>query len=473
MWTYRPFVLLGLALLFPGCFLLNGELGVGRGSGSQTDLTEEQDRVSYQDEYRLGDPLRAEQKLDARLVEDNGEGSQPVLQDGRLNRKIAPEQGENTVLLLDRAMTRLAAGDAEAARTLLFSARQGLDRNQLATFSEVVSLLSDARVRKYRGADYERILVPTLQALCDLLVRGPDAYAYALQVDEVQESLIQSDFGAEEGYRPREKYRRVPVGSYLSGIIKESELESDEAGHFFRRAEAFQPGSSLLAEASARAASGRVAPDGEGVLHVLYLGGRGVKMVEGIGEVTETVMLLAKAGVAFLGKSDIALAQDAVPVPVLEQLDGPIEPLRVEIPGRDPFATEMLLDLNAVAAQQIEANMPYVTAQAVIRRALKGAAAEAVGQVSTLAGPAASLAMTALEAADLRCWGTLPTEIQAARITLPEGVHEVNLGNGVIRSLNIQRGRSSYVVVIRPQVSAPGTVLVDAFTAASASVRPD
>jgi hypothetical protein len=223
---------------------------------------------------------------------------------------------------------------------------------------------------------------------------------------------------------------------------------------------------------------GRFAPPGHGAVHVIYLAGRGPTLTTGKVEgLTDVARLIGAFIIAVRGKSTGAgwVSQTNIPVPRVVVHDSVVPPLDIHVDGQRVATT----DLNQIATEQLESNMPWILARAAVRRALKGAVAEGAGVAaeaavkrSEHAGAYAGLiglftkvvvgaATTAPERADTRSWTTLPAQIQAARFVLPEGVHEMDLGPGMQARLRVRAGQSSHLLVVRPRTDVPGALLAD------------
>jgi hypothetical protein len=208
------------------------------------------------------------------------------------------------------------------------------------------------------------------------------------------------------------------------------------------------------------------------VLHVFRLAGPGPFYATGSSPPTELALRIAQFAAAIITDSYVPLMQTAVPVPVLAVNAPAIPPLEITAFDRS-VATEPLLDVNMVAAQQLEKMMPMIVARAVIRRAIKAGAttagSEAVGNKKKernqdaieLGFALANLLWTASERADTRSWSSLPAQVQVARLPLPAGVHAVRLGPGLEADVRIAPGRDTYIVVVQPDPGRPGVVLVD------------
>ena len=113
----------------------------------------------------------------------------------------------------------------------------------------------------------------------------------------------------------------------------------------------------------------------------------------------------------------------------------------------------------------------YILSRAVLRRAFKLAVVETAKEVNrkgkhrsknwglNLGIDLLGMLWTGAESADLRCWSFVPAKLQAFRIELPAGVHEISLeplgaqglhgGARKVRVL-VRDGFNSYVVGLFP-----------------------
>jgi len=425
--------------------------------------------------YLQGDFAGADQAVDRLIAKESGTKEEAVARSNALDVKAG--KGDTYLLLLDKAMTQLALGRPEVSIELMREARDQLDEHESKNAKEFfASVLTDDTARSYAGADYELILVRVMLCLCDLLVHSSqtegDAYAYALQVGEKQEKIIESPLGEDVGYRPREEYKRVGIGAYLQGMILEATGARDGAARAYERCVSYEPGVRVAEEALHRATEGRYAEPGEGVLHVFYLAGPGPFYTTGKSPPTDLALRIAQLAAALVSDSYVPLMQTDVPVPVLAVGVWGVPPIEVSAFGRST-ATEPLLDVNTVAGQQLDKMMPLIIARAVVRRAVKAAVttagSEAVkhnnkkntGDAAELGFALANLLWTAAERADTRSWSSLPAQIQVARLPLPAGVHAVRFGRGVEAEVRIAAGRDAYALVIQPDPGRPGVILVD------------
>jgi hypothetical protein len=456
--------LLGLAALLGGCKAADQRI------------------APFAEAWGRADFARAEREIDQLVAEEAEVDRQLVAESRGLAEEIEAGRGDTFLFLLEKAMVRLAAGDLDACIDLMRRARDVMAGrwNEKDLTGWIAASAVDDAVLEYKGADYEHVLVPALLALVDLLEGGQDAYAYALQVGEVQERILGSTLGEDidgqgNGYNPRKQYQRVAVGAYVEGLVREKERYRSEALKAYERAREWGGAPPVVADACQRATDGVYNHAGNGVVHVFYLGGRGPRLVQGTSPLTEQALFLANLGSIFLGEGNVGtLGQAPVPVPNVLAQDPGVPPLEVRCAGAVLGTTSTLIDVNQVARQQIEANMPWILARAAIRRTAKAVAAKAAQDAvdahnqdegwGLLAGVLTNAVLTIGERADTRNWTSLPAQLQAARCELPEGTHELDLGQGLTTGVRVAAGKDTYVVVLRPDLASAGVALVDKFS---------
>jgi|GEM_PF-2926282 len=422
----------------------------------------------------------AESKIDGLVAEEAGVEPKLVTESRGLDESIDPAQGDTFLFLQEKSMTRLAAGDTDASIDLLRRSRDVLEaRYQDSDVAGWLAAgLTDDTFLEYRGADYEHVVTPALLAILALLEGGQDSYAYALQVGEVQERIQGSTFGDDvdgqgNGYNPRKTYQRVALGAYVEGLVREREGYSGEAQKAYERAREWGGAVPVVVEACERTTNGVYAPSGHGVVHVFRFAGRGPRLVQSSSPVTDSALFLANIGALVIGENVGLLGQMNVPIPAVFSSDFGLPELEVRTGGAVVATSSTVLDVTSVAAFQVEANMPWILARAVIRRGAKAVAAKVAQDaveksndsgLGLLAGILTNLALTVGEKADTRNWTALPARFQVARFTLLEGAHELDLGGGMLANVRVASGKDSYVVVVQPDLSKPGAIVTDVYS---------
>ncbi|MDX2001191.1 MAG: hypothetical protein SFW35_02090 [Chitinophagales bacterium] len=120
--------------------------------------------------------------------------------------------------------------------------------------------------------------------------------------------------------------------------------------------------------------------------------------------------------------------------------------------GGKTYTLEKVQDVNAIAFQNLEDRMLRELGEALLRVALKQAAAEAVRKKNEGLGAALNVIGALSEQADTRNWQTLPHDIYYSRINLPPGEHQLQLetsGNGStdVHYLNVKvlKGKTTFI----------------------------
>ena len=386
---------------------------------------------------------------------------------------------EADVLKLERAMIELSSGKPATAERTLREVRDRFDFLEQKDLAEgVASYLTDDTHRAYAGEDYEKVLIRAFLALSNLMHDGGDANAYALQVNDKQRQIIEAA-GNNADKNPKLEYKRVALGAYVSGMLRESTLRDyDEAKRSIQLVANWEPEFGSAKQDLERVTNGRHSAPGHGVLYVFTLVGRGPYKEERNEVPTQAAMLIVDHILSAVGKHTVTPTFAPVKVPVVVVPRNQVQSVSVTIDGQPSGLTETITDVGELAMQQYAAIFPQVLARTVVRRTIKKGslyAAKEFGQVdhplAELAIDAAGVAWEATENADTRCWGLLPNKIQVRRIELPAGTHQVALcpasatgqplGGVQQTKLEIFDGRNAYVLANFPGSTMVGQMLVN------------
>ncbi|MBS0208487.1 MAG: hypothetical protein JSS27_05985 [Planctomycetes bacterium] len=389
-------------------------------------------------------------------------------------------RGDRDVLSLDRAMLQLAEGKPKEAEQTLRDVRDRFDAlDRPAPGKKAISMLTDANHDVYRGEDYEQVLIRVFLSLSNLMSDGQDAGAYALQVADKQQQIINAGVD-EEGNNPKAAYQRVAAGAYLSGALREATHSNyDDVQRSCLMVCSWQPDFPFAAQDLERAKHGHHSAPGNGVVYVFALVGVGPHKEE-CAEIASTVsLLIADRIISALGDETLPPTIAPVKVPKVVRTEHEVGSVGIGVDGRPIGQTATITDIGTMAVQQYEAIYPRVIAEAVVRRIVKkgvvygtkkvvGVDKESpVGLLFDLAG----VAWEATESADTRCWGLLPDKIQVLRLELPAGQHTLSfqslgysgqlLGHRSEHTVNVENGRNTYVLGNFPYGNLVGQVLTN------------
>lgn len=393
------------------------------------------------------------------------------------HKLIDKKKSDVDVLKLDRAMIQLASGKPSEAERSLREIRDRFDALEGQDIGEsTYSLVTDDTKRAYSGEDYEKILIRCFLSLSNLMHDGSDAKAYALQVTDKQQSIIQAG-GDDASKNPKLAYKRVALGAYLNGALQEAtHRDYDDAARSIQLVVNWEPDFKSGKDDLNRVSTGHHSEQGHGVLYVFTLVGRGPYKEERAEEPTSAALLIADRILSVMGKYSLPPTIAPIKVPVVVCSRNRISTVRVGIDGKKSGETETITDIGRMAVDQYKAVFPTIMARAVVRRVVKKGAIYATKEAAKVDNPLVSLALDgvgvaweASEAADTRCWGLLPDKIQVLRVELPVGTHEVSLtpadsraaiGSTVVQRVTILDGDNSYLLATFPDSHLVGEVLV-------------
>ncbi len=349
-----------------------------------------------------------------------------------------------------------------------------------ATLAQAGSLVVNEQVSPYEGEDFEKIMIHALNAVNFLMegdlqsARVEVRRAYARQeelssrhekiLDEARrdagagawsESLGQADQAAYDAMRRKAStvasaYHNT-FASVVSALVYEMNGEPDEAYVDMKKAHEAYPGSTFIASELIRlsAALGfrdeherwkRMFPSLEAAgapgVRVVVFFSHGLSPVK----VPLNVPIPLREGFVFAS------------IPVYRFTPSLVQEVLV-IAGDRIARTSTVLDVDAVASRNYLDSFPVLFARQIARTALK---AQALRSLSREHGAGGALVGTLFagmtERADLRAWSTLPKEIQAGGIFVPEQVRQVRIQTvpgGVETVLDIPWGARLVVALCR------------------------
>ncbi|AWM39515.1 hypothetical protein GobsT_21510 [Gemmata obscuriglobus] len=400
----------------------------------------------------------------------------------KLDAAIAKNGGDADVLKLDRAMVLLSEGNYREAEKLLREVRDRFEEKEGKDLAEgALSMLTDDQQLAYAGEDYEKVLIRVMLALCNLLGDGADATAYALQVNQKQQLIIEKSKSKDaEGKNLKANYKYVPVGPYLHAALREeTHTNYDDVARSLELVAQWLPDFPPAKQDLERAKSGRHSRPGCGVLYVFTLVGRGPYKDEKAEIATTAAMLVADRILTAAGKQSLPPTIAPIKVPRVVRPINQVASVNVNVIGHPEGRTQTITDIGQMASEQCEALMTETLARAIVRRVVKKGIVygvkEAIGtdksQMTSLALNAAGVVWEATESADTRCWGLLPDKIQVLRLELPAGEHTLNLqtvgkngafiGPAHITKVQVRDGRNTYALANFPDARLVGKIVTN------------
>jgi tetratricopeptide (TPR) repeat protein len=393
-----------------------------------------------------------------------------------LEQHIASHPDDADATSLDLAMVQLLNGQPEEAERTLRRVRDALDHFEQKDIAETsVSMLTDDQHLAYSGTNYEKVLTRVFLALANLLHDGQDAESYSLQINAKQQELMQRAT-AEQVANAESTYTPLAIGPYLRGLLRESTFANyDDAARAYDRVVSWQPEFQAAHADLARAQRGVHSQGGCGVLYVFALLNRG-PVKEQVAEIpTSAALLIADRIVSAVGEYDVPPTLAPIKIPKVMLPPRTVDCLALSADGEEVGRTETICDIGDLVLRQEAIELPHIMARAVARRVLKKSAIYAAKDYVEADNPLSDFGLSALgvlweatEAADTRCWGLLPREIQVVRIELPAGQHTLELApvltNGIMArgprtTIHVEDGRNTYLLACFPGPKPVGQLL--------------
>ncbi len=360
------------------------------------------------------------------------------------------EKDENSIdrllVLLDKGMVLHAAGRYEESIKVLAEADKLSQQIDFTSISEEAgTLLTNERQRTYRGEDFEKLMISTLQALNYAgLGKDEDALVEVRRVNERIRKMI-----AEE----KKPYEQLAIARYLGGVLYEDVGEEDSAFIDYNLAHQLQPQLGSLAEPLVRLAKKTGREDAYDKLRKLYPD----VSDEPLGPNEGQIVVIVEAGRAPVKEESNAEqrhhgAVQLVAVPRFR--DRGVPPRARASLGAQEAEAVTVTSISKVAKVHLNDRIGRILARSVASTAIKAGVAAGVGAAtnSEALGVLTFLLLSSTNQSDLRSWLSLPAEFQVARLRAPAGQHELTLrfaGHATTHPVTVKPKRIALVVVRR------------------------
>ena len=145
----------------------------------------------------------------------------PAIQ-GFTSEASSGPQIDQLLAMMDEGMVLHAAGKFEESIQVLAQADKLSERLDFTSVSEEAKvLISSERERAYRGEDFEKLMISTLQALnYAQLGKDEDALVEVRRVNERMQRMINEE---------KKPYEQLAIARYLTGVLWEDQGHADDA----------------------------------------------------------------------------------------------------------------------------------------------------------------------------------------------------------------------------------------------------
>jgi len=415
-------------------------------------------------------------------------------------RKLLPEvnnSGKDQLLfMMECGMMLHAAGDYKTSNKVLLPAAKLAKLMPTSITKQAASFLTNDTNSNYRGEDFEKVLVHMYLGLNFLMLKDYEEARVEFKSVNNELSKIRSENG-------QARYKQNLMAKYLTAVAFEmvgnendDEKDLEYAYVEYKQIYSLDPSLDFVKEDLLRMSkklgfdddyaewrkkfrrSYNISKDYGEVLTVFQSGRSAVKKSRGsllknsdIGPAIRLTLRTSSLKVGVTAAAILVTLKSAEnPIPKFVRRSNRVDRVRVSVKGRSEYTTVME-DVENTAVKNLEDDYSRlykrVAASIVIKSATAiaaGIAAKAAAKRIKKLGGFAGLIGAAVGAGtgallfsnmkpDLRCWHTLPANLQFGRMFLPAGKHLVKfslLGRGgvistVEKEVEIKKGRKTLV----------------------------
>lgn len=424
---------------------------------------------------------------------------QEAIQFAERQRKLYGEKSE-LLYLMDMAMLKTLAGDADEANALIDAAEELIESLYTKSLTrEAASFLTSDASLPYEGEDFEKVFLNVLAAINYAMLGMPDEAAVEARRADVKLTEMARVRGGKTAY-PEDGFVR-----FLMGLVYEDAGEINDAWVSYARAiEAYEKHGfgvevprTLLWRASVVAASlgfreelsalrkkfGQAIPQnplqwkGLGrVVVVEFAGkvptkveqrleitlGQGLVFVQGMtvtSQEEQQVSAALSAAKSLAAETNIVIAY---PEMVAQPPASPPVTIHISSPTEAAFrvSAERVQNLVEIAPVCLKERMGRVWAKTIARAVVKYLIAYAAGKAGEAAGGKkhgwltgflargiTAATLQASEHADTRSWGTLPGEVRLAVLALSPGEYTLTIAGRPPEKVTVVQGRSIWRLI--------------------------
>jgi uncharacterized protein len=355
-------------------------------------------------------------------------------------------QIDSLLAMMDEGMLLHASGQLEQSIQVLAQADKLSERLDFTSVSEEAKvLLSSERERAYRGEDFEKLMISTLQALnYAQLGKDEDALVEVRRVNERMQRWINED---------KKPYQQLAISRYLSGVLWEDQGHADDAFIDYMEANKLAGNLGSLAEPLVRLAKATGRTEALAQLRQQYpwIDPRPLGPDEG------QILVVLEVGLAPIKTNGTRAGgpkAELIAVPQFRNRPWNHDAM-VTLDGDPATAVRptTLTSLEKVAEIHLDYRVDSLIGRQVGALALRAGIAAGAGAAtkSDAVGILTFIALSYANQPDLRSWMSLPAEFQLVRYRVPAGPHRLTvLAGGGVREIQVEvRPRRVTLVVLR------------------------
>jgi hypothetical protein len=360
----------------------------------------------------------------------------PELALGAMQSLEAPDR-DQAQYLLNLGMLKHLTGDIEGSIIDLQKAASTMERLQAISIREGLGAATvNETLRAYAGSPAEQVLAQQLLTLNYLMLGD---------LDGARVEVLKTDLLMREPVYDNKINGQLASARMIAGLVFELGAEWDNALISYRKAAALinKRKHSLPAalEDSLLRMTKRVGISDE---YQQYVAKFGRKASFPNKNEAEVIAIYWQGLVSQKQQAKISIYAPglnhfvSIAVPKYKGSSPPVRNTLLTV-GQQQITTELVEDINQLAREDLDAQMPKIVATTLVRVVAKHEVVEQARRQdeknnsgAAMIGIIADIATNLSEIADVRSWNTLPATIQIARLTVPIGSHPITLGRSKI-----------------------------------------
>ncbi len=321
---------------------------------------------------------------------------------------------DQLVYVLDYSVALQQAGNyKESARWLGKADKIAEIQDYTSLSREASSIILSAEMVQYKGDDFEKILINSVNAINYLMMNELDDAL--VEVRRVNEKLYRFKTEA------KRDYEQSPYASYLAGLIWEASGKFDDSYIDYKKAYELAPNyAPLHADLIRSAIRARREEDVEKwkkTFPEAQIGNDWKDPKSG-----ELVFIYQQ------GWGPRKRPRPGAPrFPKLFPVLTSTRSAELQVDGADKIRTTSIYSVQDVEIKTLENDYAGIVAKRLAGVATKAVIADQIGQKNKLLGFATAIALNATDRADVRQWSTLPETFQIARKYLKAGTYKISI----------------------------------------------
>ncbi len=401
---------------------------------------------------------------------------------------INEESNDQLLFMMECGLMLHAAGDFENSNKVLLGAAELADKIATSISKQAAALLLNETKTNYKGEDFERVLIHMYLGINFLMLNKADE----ARVEFKKVNDLLRDINVSGG----KKYKQNIMAKYLTAVAFEiiADMDNDDSDREFAYIEYKQihklAPKLALVQRDLQNLSRKLGdredynkwvkkfkkkyrvPKNSGELIMFYQAGQGaVKVSRGsiLSDKTfkSSIIISTRASLAAgVTVAGVLLALKSVdnPIPKFKKRSNRINHLIINVNGKNMGRTYMLENIENTAIRNMEDDYNKMVGKVaagivvkVVASVVAGIAAKKLaeqskklgsvaGLIGTVVGAATGVALASQIKPDLRCWHTLPSNLQVGRIFLKPGKYNI-LIKFINRKGRVERTQKSEIEI--------------------------